>query len=298
MRKVSFNVIVAIENVQQKYFAQIGGYVIVIYIEECSRNAEFVLENAKQFIYNLFLLFFFFEDSCRHHPGTPFFHDAYKGWSCCNKKSVDFTEFLNIKGCQLSKHSNVKPVEPEKPAPKVIEEEPEPPKIREPMKPSSLERPSFDMELVTLKPIVAPALKQSIDNLVVNETKKQPTNSPKYESFFAINGMIQWKLSNDIVIDKCLFVIFSEITVGTTCKNGGCGQTYESPASDNTECVYHPGVPIFHEGLKFWSCCTKRTTDFTAFMNQKGCAYGQHKWIANVSTQIVSKLLIIFDLLK
>lgn len=121
-------------------------------------------------------------DACRHHPGTPFFHDAYKGWSCCNKKSVDFTEFLNIKGCQLSKHSNVKPIEPEKPAPKVIEEEPEPPKIREPVKPSALERPSFDAELVTLKPTVAPALKQSIDNLVVNETKQLPTNSSTYET--------------------------------------------------------------------------------------------------------------------
>lgn len=48
-----------------------------------------------------------FTDECRHHPGHPVFHDAYKGWSCCNKKSVDFTEFLNIKGCTLSKHSNV-----------------------------------------------------------------------------------------------------------------------------------------------------------------------------------------------
>lgn len=89
-------------------------------------------------------------------------------------------------------------------------------------------------------------------------------------------------------IDEMIFMFvdlvffYSEIAVGTTCKNGGCGQTYESSASDNAECVYHPGVPIFHEGLKFWSCCTKRTTDFTAFMNQKGCAYGQHKWIANV----------------
>lgn len=46
-------------------------------------------------------------DECCHHPGAPVFHDAYKGWSCCNKKSVDFTEFLNIKGCTMSKHSNV-----------------------------------------------------------------------------------------------------------------------------------------------------------------------------------------------
>lgn len=118
-------------------------------------------------------------DSCRHHPGMPFFHDAYKGWSCCNKKSVDFTEFLNIKGCQLSKHSNVKPVEPEKPA-KVIEEiEEKPVKIPEPVKPSTLERPPFESNLVSLKPTVATTLKQSIDNLVVNDTKKSTTNCTK-----------------------------------------------------------------------------------------------------------------------
>lgn len=116
-------------------------------------------------------------DACRHHPGVPFFHDAYKGWSCCNKKSVDFTEFLNIKGCQLSKHSNVKPIEPEKPAQKIVEEEEEeePVKIPEPVKPSALERPPFESALITLKPTIAPALKQSIDNLVVGDVKKQST---------------------------------------------------------------------------------------------------------------------------
>eukprot|EP00118_Oscarella_pearsei_P014268 m.121137 g.121137 ORF g.121137 m.121137 type:complete len:122 (+) comp37749_c2_seq15:288-653(+) len=56
------------------------------------------------------------EKACRFHPGDPYFHDAYKGWSCCQKKSVDFTEFLNIAGCTVSFHSNVKPSEPEKPA--------------------------------------------------------------------------------------------------------------------------------------------------------------------------------------
>lgn len=81
--------------------------------------------------------------------------------------------------------------------------------------------------------------------------------------------------------------INSEIAVGTTCKNGGCGQTYDTRTSDDTECIYHPGVPIFHEGLKFWSCCTKRTTDFAAFMNQKGCAYGSHKWLLSVSKFLV-----------
>ncbi|XP_031632872.1 cysteine and histidine-rich domain-containing protein [Contarinia nasturtii] len=196
------------------------------------------------------------DDACRHHPGMPFFHDAYKGWSCCNKKSVDFTEFLSIKGCQLSKHSNIKPIEPEKAAPKLIEDEPEPVKMPEPVKPSALERPSFDTELVTLTPIIAPALKKSIDDLVIGNTKKSTLN------------------------------LSDEIAIGTACKNAGCGKTYESPSSDNTECVHHPGQAIFHEGLKYWSCCTKRTTDFAAFMEQKGCAYGKHKWTADQNEEV------------
>lgn len=221
----------------------------------------------------------FISDSCRYHPGEPFFHDAYKGWTCCNKKSVDFTEFLNIKGCQLSKHSNVKPVEPEKPTPTVIEEVEEPVKIPEPLKPSALERPSFNSTLTTLEPTIASALKQSIDNLDVNDTKKATVNSSRYGAHLYTR--------NECFLNLLLLTVYSfncsEIPVGTICKNGGCGQSYESHASDDTECVYHPGTAIFHEGLKYWSCCTKRTTDFTAFMNQKGCAYGKHKWVSDVS---------------
>lgn len=56
------------------------------------------------------------------------------------------------------------------------------------------------------------------------------------------------------------------------CKNRGCGQEYiEGP-----ECVFHSGLPVFHEGLKGWSCCAKRTTDFNAFLAIKGCAAGKH----------------------
>ena len=46
----------------------------------------------------LFLQIFclFFPGSCTFHPGVPIFHDAMKGWSCCKKKSPDFTEFLNF----------------------------------------------------------------------------------------------------------------------------------------------------------------------------------------------------------
>lgn len=89
----------------------------------------------------------YFLDSCRHHPGEPVFHDAYKGWGCCNKKCTDFTEFLNIKGCTLSKHSNIKPPEPEKPVAKDI---PDTEVIEvKPLKKQCLERPPHDTPLVS-----------------------------------------------------------------------------------------------------------------------------------------------------
>lgn len=193
------------------------------------------------------------EDSCTHHPGVPFFHDAYKGWSCCNKKSVDFTEFLNIKGCTKGKHSNEKPPEPEKPAKDCIEiEEPPSPKIPEPVKASSLVRPSWDSPLTTMNATVAPAFMKQIDELPeTTVTHKKTSGDP------------------------------TEVAKGTRCKHGGCTYSFEGTIKDEKPCVFHPGVPIFHEGMKFWSCCLRKTSDFTAFMNQVGCETGSHKWTSD-----------------
>jgi len=56
------------------------------------------------------------------------------------------------------------------------------------------------------------------------------------------------------------------------------------------ECKYHPGVPIFHEGMKFWSCCQRKTSDFQSFLNQEGCMLGEHKWKKDdVSLDIITK---------
>ncbi|CAK1540581.1 unnamed protein product [Leptosia nina] len=185
------------------------------------------------------------KDECCHHPGAPVFHDAYKGWSCCNKKSVDFTEFLNIKGCTHSKHSNVKPQEPEK---KVIDKELEEKtviEVRAPIVGPQLPRPAFETPVVTLIPIIADSLKQSVQKSLSQSAVKSDGTIP----------------------------------IGTTCKNGGCSVSYEGPQSSEGICTYHPGCPIFHEGLKFWSCCQKRTTDFNTFLSQPGCTTGTHKWV-------------------
>ena len=72
------------------------------------------------------------------------------------------------------------------------------------------------------------------------------------------------------------------------CKNGGCNSAYESPATNDKDCIYHPGSPIFHEGMKYWSCCNRKTSDFTAFVNQVGCETGKHKWIKEVYSFFIS----------
>ncbi|CAH2076584.1 unnamed protein product, partial [Iphiclides podalirius] len=183
-------------------------------------------------------------DECCHHSGAPVFHDAYKGWSCCNKKSVDFTEFLNIKGCTLSKHSNVKPPEPEK---KQLDKELDKKaviEVRAPILGPQLPRPPFDSPLVTVEAHIADSLK----NVVQLTPQKSVADSD------------------------------GTVAIGTCCKNGGCNTAYEGPQTNDSICTYHPGCPVFHEGLKFWSCCQKRTTDFNTFLSQPGCTTGSHKW--------------------
>ncbi|KAI0807398.1 chord-domain-containing protein [Fomes fomentarius] len=63
------------------------------------------------------------------------------------------------------------------------------------------------------------------------------------------------------------------------CTHKGCNQDFD-PASNGPEsCTYHPGAPVFHEGLKSWSCCSdtnKPVLDFDEFMQIGGCTKGQH----------------------
>ncbi|KAA3456179.1 cysteine and histidine-rich domain-containing protein RAR1 isoform X1 [Gossypium australe] len=46
-------------------------------------------------------------DLCKQGP---IFHDGMKEWSCCKKRSHDFSLFLEIPGCKTGKHTTEKPV--------------------------------------------------------------------------------------------------------------------------------------------------------------------------------------------
>ena len=55
----------------------------------------------------------------------------------------------------------------------------------------------------------------------------------------------------------------------TRCTHKGCSKDYDPANNAPDSCTYHSGAPVFHEGLKSWSCCqtvNKPVLDFDEFM--------------------------------
>uniref|UniRef100_A0A803SKM6 CHORD domain-containing protein n=1 Tax=Anolis carolinensis TaxID=28377 RepID=A0A803SKM6_ANOCA len=80
--------------------------------------------------------------------------DTWKGWSCCRKRTTDFSEFLSIKGCTKGRHSNEKPPKPQA--------EPHPPKDKAATEiivqgPKSAEKmePAYNLYLYTIYYIIS-----------------------------------------------------------------------------------------------------------------------------------------------
>ncbi|WVQ74613.1 hypothetical protein IAR50_004214 [Cryptococcus sp. DSM 104548] len=63
------------------------------------------------------------------------------------------------------------------------------------------------------------------------------------------------------------------------CTNQACGKEFDEDKKEEGTCAFHPGGPVFHEGLKSWSCCkdtNKPVLEFDAFMKLPPCATGTH----------------------
>ncbi|KAM3868573.1 cysteine and histidine-rich domain-containing protein 1 [Diretmus argenteus] len=198
------------------------------------------------------------DDACTYHPGVPVFHDALKGWSCCKRRTTDFSDFLSIAGCTKGPHNKEKPPEPVKPDVTVSADkkdaDDQKPKFNEyiisaPKPLESICRPSADEPLVRMQHKVSASLRQALEKL---------------------------KLSDNTVEEK--EEDSDEIKIGTSCKNGGCMKSFDGPASNEDVCSYHSGFPIFHEGMKYWTCCKRKTSDFNTFLSQEGCTKGTHVW--------------------
>ncbi|KAG0166635.1 hypothetical protein DFQ28_007155 [Apophysomyces sp. BC1034] len=171
-----------------------------------------------------------------------------KGWSCCNKRVVDFDEFLQLPGCNHGRHSTEKPVTPQ-PSEKVAT--------------SAASQVTKDgvevygqVKQAAPKPVaVAPVAKAE------TEQKKEPEVEEEDDESVPV-------------------------PVGTICKRRGCGIDYKDEStsrSNGTEaaCRYHPGAPVFHEGSKGWSCCPRKVLEFEEFLKIQGCKVGKHLFVGS-----------------
>jgi len=136
-----------------------------------------------------------------------------------------------------------------------------------------LVRPRADEPMVRLSVTVGDSLKQALE--------KQ---------------LSEMSLANSTSVDQsAVESAEDEISKGTSCKNNSCTATYEDESSKKESCCYHPGVPVFHEGMKYWSCCEMKTTDFNTFLSQSGCASGKHLWKKKEEESTEKKVACRFD---
>ncbi|KAJ8255448.1 hypothetical protein GJAV_G00204980 [Gymnothorax javanicus] len=210
-------------------------------------------------------------DACLYHPGVPIFHDALKGWSCCKKRTTDFSEFLSIQlpanpgqmvlsadpwAATRGRHSNKKPQEPLCPevtsnkaevqshgGPEIIYQGP---KSAEALK---KERPSPNEPMSRLPAKVSASLTQVLEKLEISNKEEAQKKG------------------------LSLYVL---------------PQVFQGKETDAEPCIHHPGAPVFHECYKYWNCCHLKTLDFNAFLDQKGCTTGKHRWVPKQDRKTVA----------
>ncbi|KAJ4831869.1 putative methionine--tRNA ligase, cytoplasmic protein rar1 [Turnera subulata] len=183
------------------------------------------------------------EGSCVYHS-SPIFHDGMKEWSCCKKRSHDFSLFLDIPGCTTGKHTTEKPV--------LAKPTPTPKNLA----PAPTTAPSGS----PLSKEVCPRCKQGF---FCSDHGSQAKPAPPKSSDVTQGASAPVKK----VVD---------INEPQTCKNQGCGQTFKEKDNHETACSYHPGPAVFHDRLRGWKCCDIHVKEFDEFMSIPPCAKGWH----------------------
>ena len=61
------------------------------------------------------------------------------------------------------------------------------------------------------------------------------------------------------------------------CLNKGCQKVFDFAENASDACRYHSGQAVFHDAIKYWSCCAeKKCYDFESFLQVSGCRTGYH----------------------
>ncbi|KAK7270547.1 hypothetical protein RIF29_23769 [Crotalaria pallida] len=189
------------------------------------------------------------DGSCQYHD-SPIFHDGMKEWSCCKKRSHDFSLFLQIPGCKTGKHTAEKQVI----APVKKKDAP--------------------------VPIAAPP----------TNTSSKDSCSRCRQGFFCSDHGSQSKLvekpinvagdatseNNSSVQAPKPAKKIVDINQPQICRNQGCGQTFKEKDNHDTACSHHPGPAVFHDRMRGWKCCDIHVKEFDEFMSIPPCTKGWH----------------------
>ncbi|KAI3720791.1 hypothetical protein L2E82_31785 [Cichorium intybus] len=192
------------------------------------------------------------EGSCTYHE-SPLFHDGMKEWSCCKKRSHDFTLFLEIPGCKTGKHTTEKPVIATKPTP----------------------APKQAIKSKTPSPATKESCPRCQQGFFCSDHGSQVKDMSSKPSIQAQSTSEEVKLDVQGSVKAPVKKIV-DINQPQICKNKGCGQTFKEIDNHETACNYHPGPAVFHDRMRGWKCCDVHEKEFDDFMAIPPCSKGWH----------------------
>jgi hypothetical protein len=179
---------------------------------------------------------------------------------------VSFDDFLKIPGCTWGEHSNVQP------------------KSSEPQS----SKPTADTN--HLPKVSSKALEEKQTTAV--ETFQ--TQGDNIFSKLSINSNTSVKKTKEP--EKPKEIVIEEdpqnvvVPVATKCKRNSCKHVFKSDQTcrnggENAQCTFHPGTPVFHEGSKGWSCCSRKVLEFDEFLKIAGCKTGNHLFVGSLQEE-------------
>ncbi|KAI3632274.1 hypothetical protein MIR68_009380 [Amoeboaphelidium protococcarum] len=226
------------------------------------------------------------DNACSYHSGPPVFHEGLKGWQCCSKRVIEFDEFLQIPGCTTGRHQSSADDD-------------------------QVESPSQDQSNSNDQKSVHSAFLEK-ENGTTDQNLQQKPSSVSSNGKTEVYGIVQSqqaaeqsplssptvKLSNANLESEQQIErdpVDAIIKDGMVCKRNGCGYAYKVGDDEddykelNRTCHFHPGAPVFHEGSKGWSCCSRKVLEFDEFLKIKGCQQDQHLFIGSAADKACDK---------
>lgn len=215
---------------------------------------------------------------CRHHPGAPVFHDGTKQWSCCGARSHDFALFMEIEGCAVGRHTQVKPkVTRAAPSPNAAANggaAPVPLPLSVEARAAERENGPTGTSNKGDAASKARCARCSQGFFCSDHAASAEAQAAYVDPTLAARARAACHVDADVDADMAEDVDPLE---PRTCRNAGCGARYVESENADDACAYHPGPPVFHERKKGWACCDVHVYDFDEFMSVPPCTKGRHR---------------------